>query len=60
LFYAQKFSNGGIKMKDGIDDKGKKEKDEKNMQFDRQEGDIFSTQEIQIEELAIDGVCGVY
>lgn len=47
-------------MKDGIEDKGKKEKDEKNMRYDKQEDDIFSTQEIQIEELAIDGVCGVY
>lgn len=47
-------------MKDGIEDKGKKEKDEKNMRSDKREDDIFSTEEIQIEELAIDGVCGVY
>jgi mycofactocin precursor len=26
----------------------------------RKEGDIFKTQEIKIEEMAIDGICGVY
>jgi mycofactocin precursor len=47
-------------MKKGMDDEGKKEKDEKNIQYDKEEDDIYSTQEIKIEELAIDGVCGVY
>jgi mycofactocin precursor len=47
-------------MKNGIEDKGNGEKDEKNIQYDNTEEDIFSTEEIQIEELAIDGVCGVY
>jgi mycofactocin precursor len=47
-------------MKNGIDDKGNEEKDEKNIQYDNAENDIFSTEEIQIEELAIEGVCGVY
>ena len=27
---------------------------------DFQEEDIFSTEEIKIEEMAIDGICGVY
>ena len=36
----------------------------KENQIDKQEGDvkenIFSTEEIVIEEMAIDGICGVY
>ena len=28
--------------------------------FENKNDDIFSTQEIEIEELAIDGICGVY
>ena len=43
-----------------MEDKEKKEKDEKNIQNDKQEDDIFSVHEIKIEELAIDGICGVY
>ncbi|MCJ7687176.1 MAG: variant-type mycofactocin precursor [Desulfobacteraceae bacterium] len=41
--------------------------DDKNVnacQTDKQEGEvkenIFSTEEIEIEEMAIDGICGVY
>ena len=43
-----------------MEDKEKKEKDEKSIQNDEQEDDIFSAHEIKIEELAIDGICGVY
>jgi mycofactocin precursor len=38
----------------------KKEQEEQGIQNDKQEDDIFSTQEVKIEELAIDGICGVY
>lgn len=44
----------------GMKNKEKNEKDEKIIQDEKQEDDIFSTQEIKIEELAIDGICGVY
>jgi mycofactocin precursor len=27
---------------------------------DNEDDDIFATEEIQIEEMAIDGICGVY
>ena len=37
-----------------------KEKDVKKTQNDDQEEDIFSTEEIRIEEITIDGICGVY
>ena len=37
-----------------------KEKDVKKTQNDDREEDIFSTEEIRIEEIAIDGICGVY
>ena len=47
-------------MKKGIEDKEKKEKDEKNIKYDKEEDDIYSIHEIKIEELAIDGICGVY
>jgi hypothetical protein len=47
-------------MRNSIEDKGQKDKDEKNIQYDEAEDDIFSTPEIEIEELAIEGVCGVY
>jgi len=30
------------------------------LQDESQEGGIFSTEEIHIEEMAIDGICGVY
>lgn len=37
-----------------------KEKDVKKGQKDNKEDDIFRTEEIKIEEMAIDGICGVY
>ncbi|UCF84526.1 MAG: mycofactocin precursor [Desulfobacteraceae bacterium] len=37
-----------------------KAREVKHPQNDSQEDDIFSTEEIKIEEIAIDGVCGVY
>ena len=37
-----------------------KEKDVKKDQNDNKEDDIFRTEEIKIEEMAIDGICGVY
>ena len=43
-----------------MENKEKKEQEEQNIQHDKQEDDIFATQEIKIEELAIDGICGVY
>ena len=30
------------------------------LQSEDKEGDIFETEEIKIEEMAIDGICGVY
>jgi mycofactocin precursor len=43
-----------------MENKEKKEQEEQSIQQDKQEDDIFATQEIKIEELAIDGICGVY
>jgi len=43
-----------------MENKEKKEQEEQNIQHDEQEDNIFATQEIKIEELAIDGICGVY
>ena len=43
-----------------MENKETKEQEEQSMQQDKQEDDIFATQEIKIEELAIDGICGVY
>jgi len=37
-----------------------KEKDLKNSQTDDQEDALFKAEEITIEEMAIDGICGVY
>ena len=37
-----------------------KEQDVKKDQNDNKEDDIFRTEEIKIEEMAIDGICGVY
>ena len=37
-----------------------KEKDVKKDQNDNKEDEIFRTEEIKIEEMAIDGICGVY
>ena len=43
-----------------MENKEKKEQEEQSIQQDKQEDDIFSTHEIKIEELTIDGICGVY
>lgn len=37
-----------------------KEKDVKGGQKENEEDNIFETEEIMIEEMAIDGMCGVY
>jgi mycofactocin precursor len=37
-----------------------KEQDVKKDQNDNKEDEIFRTEEIKIEEMAIDGICGVY
>jgi mycofactocin precursor len=44
----------------GMENKEKNEQEELGIQNDKEEDDIFATQEIKIEELAIDGICGVY
>ncbi len=35
-------------------------KQQNNKQGDKVQDDIFATEEIEIEEMAIDGICGVY
>ena len=37
-----------------------KENENKESQTGTRDEDIFKTEEIKIEELAIDGICGVY
>ena len=37
-----------------------KEKEIKDSQEGKDDEDIFRTEEIKIEEMAIDGICGVY
>ncbi len=37
-----------------------KEKEVKESQKDSEDDDIFKTEEVRIEEMAIDGICGVY
>ncbi|MGE5842777.1 MAG: variant-type mycofactocin precursor [Deltaproteobacteria bacterium] len=37
-----------------------KEKDCDRPQTEDQEASIFKTEEIKVEEMAIDGICGVY
>lgn len=37
-----------------------KEKEIKESQNDSKDDDIFKTEEVRIEEMAIDGICGVY
>ena len=37
-----------------------KKENVKSGQKDNKEDDIFETAEIKIEEMAIDGICGVY
>jgi len=39
---------------------GEKEKGVKGSQKENEEDNIFKTEEIMIEEIAIDGICGVY
>ncbi|MCF8146893.1 MAG: mycofactocin precursor MftA [Deltaproteobacteria bacterium] len=34
--------------------------DQKDNQTGRKEKDLFATEQIEIEEMAIDGICGVY
>jgi mycofactocin precursor len=36
------------------------EKDPKNSEIEDQEDALFKAEEITIEEMAIDGICGVY
>ena len=37
-----------------------KEKEVKESQNESKDDDIFKTEEVKIEEMAIDGICGVY
>ena len=37
-----------------------KEKELKETQEETKDDDIYKTEEIKIEEMAIDGICGVY
>ena len=37
-----------------------KEKVVEESQNDMEDDDIFKTEEVRIEEIAIDGICGVY
>jgi mycofactocin precursor len=41
-------------------EKYEKKKDSKKQTDDNPQDNIFDTEEIRIEELAIDGICGVY
>jgi mycofactocin precursor len=43
-----------------MENKETKEQEEQGIQHDKQEDNVFTTHEIKIEELAIDGICGVY
>jgi mycofactocin precursor len=43
-----------------MEDQERQERDEQGVHNDEQDDSIFSTHEIKIEELAIDGICGVY
>lgn len=37
-----------------------REREVEESQNDSQDDDIFKTEEVKIEEMAIDGICGVY
>ena len=37
-----------------------KEKEVEESQNDMEDDDIFKTEEVRVEEIAIDGICGVY
>ena len=47
-------------MKKLDNEQTEKAKEVKNPQNTSQENTIFLTEEIKIEEMAIDGICGVY
>ena len=47
-------------MKNLDANKEEQRKDQRKEKAEKPEDDIFSLKEIQIEELAIDGICGVY
>lgn len=42
------------------DVKTSQEEDQNSIHMDKQKDKVFSTEEIKIEEMAIDGICGVY
>jgi mycofactocin precursor len=46
-----------MRRRDVMEDK---DKDQVRTQNDDQEDSIFKTEEIKVEEMAIDGICGVY
>jgi mycofactocin precursor len=37
-----------------------KEKAEKNLEKKNQTDDVFAVKEVIVEEIAVDGICGVY
>jgi mycofactocin precursor len=43
-----------------LNDMEEKEKEVRESQNDMEDDDIFKTEEVRIEEMAIDGICGVY
>ncbi len=47
-------------MKNVDVEKDQKSEESKQPEDERQRDSIFDTEEIEIEELAIDGICGVY
>jgi mycofactocin precursor len=49
-------------LEEVLNDMEEKEKDKEieESQNDRKDDDIFKTEEVRIEEIAIDGICGVY
>jgi len=42
------------------DVKTSQEEDQNSIYMGKQKDKVFSTEEIKIEEIAIDGICGVY
>jgi mycofactocin precursor len=46
-----------MRRRDVMEDK---DKDQVRTRNDDQEDSIFKTEEIKVEEMAIDGICGVY
>ena len=47
-------------MKNHDAEKNEKTEDSKQLEDENLQDNIFDTEEIGIEELAIDGICGVY